>query len=125
MLGLKELLLNIRNCQEQLALGLWVYRRAFVWCVPGRCPPVRRTSRSFLQRCEAKGELAPLLPAVALAAPAYAGQSISQRVVGITFGLDGLSGPIAGFGLLGMLAIWLLVSLLRSVSEYDPDQSRN
>ncbi|HET8522554.1 MAG TPA: hypothetical protein VFL82_04925, partial [Thermomicrobiales bacterium] len=67
----------------------------------------------------------PLLGILTILAPTFVAQTISQRVAGISFSLGEVIGPIAGFGLLGMLAIWLLISLLRSVSEYDPDQSRN
>jgi hypothetical protein len=59
----------------------------------------------------------PLLGILVLLGPTFVAQNISQALAGITFTSAEVIGPIAGFGLLSLVAIWFLVSLLRHVSE--------
>jgi hypothetical protein len=62
----------------------------------------------------------PLLGILVLLAPSVVAQTISQSLAGVSFSPGEIAGPIAGFGLLAVLAIWLLAALLRSVAEAGP-----
>ena len=62
----------------------------------------------------------PLLVLIMLLAPQIAAQTISQLSAGLTFSPGQIIGPIAGFAVLGLIAIWLLVSILRNISDASP-----
>lgn len=49
--------------------------------------------------------------------PGIAAQTVSQLSVGASFTIAEVVGPIAGFGALALLAIWVLASLLRGVER--------
>jgi hypothetical protein len=60
----------------------------------------------------------PLLGILVLLGPTFVAQNISQTLAGVSFSPAEVIGPIAGFGLLSLVAIWFLVALLRTVSEH-------
>jgi hypothetical protein len=70
-----------------------------------------------LLRCAPLGYLLalPLLGIIVLLAPAIAAQTLSQIAAGVSFSPGEIVGPIAGFVGLGLIALWLLVTLLRSI----------
>lgn len=57
----------------------------------------------------------PLLVIIILLAPQILISTIVQRAAGVDFTIGEMVGPVAGFVLLGGVALWLLVSLLRSI----------
>jgi hypothetical protein len=59
----------------------------------------------------------PLLGILAVLAPTFAAQTLSQTQAGVDFSPAEIIGPISGFGLLSAVAIWFLVTLLRHVTE--------
>lgn len=58
-----------------------------------------------------------LLGILALLGPAFVAQLISQMAAGVTFTPGEIVGPIAGFGIIALIAIGLLVALLRYISD--------
>ena len=56
---------------------------------------------------------APLLLLIALLAPQIMLSTYFQYAAGVPFSPSEMVGPVAGFTVLGLIAIWLLVSLLR------------
>jgi hypothetical protein len=62
----------------------------------------------------------PLLGIIVLLGPTFVAQTIGQVRAGVDFMTGEIVGPIAGFGLVAVLATALLVSLLRSIDE-SPD----
>lgn len=60
---------------------------------------------------------APLLVLEAMLAPMIAAQTVSQVRAGVSFTPAEMVGPIAGFALLGLVATWVLIAILRNVSE--------
>ena len=58
----------------------------------------------------------PLLGLIVLLGPALAAQTATQLAAGVAFAPAEVAGPIGGFGLLGMLAVWVMVALLRHVA---------
>ena len=58
----------------------------------------------------------PLLGLIVLLGPALAAQTATQLAAGVAFAPPEVAGPIGGFGLLGMLAVWVMVALLRHVA---------
>jgi hypothetical protein len=63
-----------------------------------------------------------LLGIIVVLGPAIAAQTVSQLSAGISFTVPEVVGPIAGFGALALLAIWVLAVLLRGVEpEAAPD----
>ena len=59
----------------------------------------------------------PLLVLEAMLAPLIVAQTVSQVRAGVSFTPGEMVGPIAGFLVLGLLAIWMIVALLRNISE--------
>jgi hypothetical protein len=59
---------------------------------------------------------APLLAIIILLAPQIALSTIFQRNAGIPFTTGEMVGPVAGFVVLGLIAVWLLVATLRAVT---------
>lgn len=55
--------------------------------------------------------------------PMIAAQTVSQLLAGITFTLAEIIGPTIGFAVLGLFALWVLVSLLRKIKDTPPSQS--
>lgn len=49
--------------------------------------------------------------------PMITAQTVSQLLAGITFTPAEIIGPIAGFVLLGLCALWVLVILLRQMTD--------
>jgi hypothetical protein len=66
---------------------------------------------------------APLLTLIVLLAPQIALSTYFQRAAGVPFTTGEMVGPVAGFVVLGLLAAWLFVALLRSLHESDTDVS--
>jgi hypothetical protein len=58
-----------------------------------------------------------LLAILAILGPAFVAQTISQVSAGVSFTPSEVVGPIGGFGILSLGAIWLLIALLRSVGD--------
>ncbi len=58
---------------------------------------------------------APLLTLIVLLAPQIALSTFFQRSAGVPFSTGEMVGPISGFVLLGIAAVWLLAKLLRGV----------
>ena len=56
-----------------------------------------------------------LLVLEAMLAPMIVAQTISQVRAGVSFAPGEIVGPIVGFAILGVLAIWILVSILRRI----------
>jgi hypothetical protein len=52
--------------------------------------------------------------------PMIIAQSISQISVGITFTPGEIIGTIIGFATLGVFALWVLVAILRNISDTSP-----
>ena len=59
----------------------------------------------------------PLLVLEAMLAPLIVAQTVSQVRAGVSFTPGEMVGPIAGFAVLGLLAIWIIVAILRNISE--------
>lgn len=59
----------------------------------------------------------PLLGIIVILAPAIAASTVSQLSAGVSFSTGEIVGPIAGFTILGVLAIWFLIGLLRNLHE--------
>jgi hypothetical protein len=55
----------------------------------------------------------------AMLAPLIAAQTVTQLEAGVTFTLGEIIGPIAGFAVLALAAIWIIVALLRNISIED------
>lgn len=58
---------------------------------------------------------APLLTLVILLVPQIILSTIFQKSAGVPFTAGEMIGPVAGFVVLGLVATWLLVDLLRSL----------
>jgi hypothetical protein len=50
-------------------------------------------------------------------------QTVSQVQAGVSFTTGEIVGPIAGFAILALLAIWVIVILLRNISDSAPLQA--
>jgi hypothetical protein len=59
----------------------------------------------------------PLLILEAMLAPMITAQTVSQVRAGVSFTTGEIVGPIAGFAILALLAIWVIVILLRNISD--------
>jgi len=57
----------------------------------------------------------PLLTLIILLAPQIILSTVFQRSAGVPFTTGEMVGPVAGFVILGLLASWLLVSILRAI----------
>jgi hypothetical protein len=53
-------------------------------------------------------------------APLIATQTVSQLLAGVSFTTAEIVGPVTGFIVLALVAIWILTALLRNVSGPDP-----
>jgi len=60
---------------------------------------------------------APLLTLIVLLAPQIALSTYFQRAAGVPFTTAEMVGPVGGFIILGLLAAWLFVAVLRSIHE--------
>ena len=65
----------------------------------------------------------PLLVLEAMLAPVIIAQTVSQVSAGVAFTPAEIAGPIAGFLVLAVAAIWVIVALLRHISEAAPAQA--
>ena len=59
----------------------------------------------------------PLLLLIVMLVPVIILMTISQVAAGVVFTIPEIVGPIAGFAVLGLFAIWVLVALLRHIEE--------
>jgi hypothetical protein len=59
----------------------------------------------------------PLLSIIVLLGPTFVAQTIGQVRAGVDFSTTEMIGPIAGFGLIALLATAMLVSLIRAIEE--------
>jgi len=71
---------------------------------------LRRAPLGYLVACS-------LLVLEIMLAPMIAAQTFSQLGAGISFTTGAIVGPISGFMVLALIAIWMLVSLLRQISD--------
>lgn len=53
----------------------------------------------------------------AMLAPMIALQTVSQSLAGVSFPPGQIVGPIAGFSILALLAIWIIVAIIRNISD--------
>jgi len=60
---------------------------------------------------------APLLTLIVLLAPQIILSTVFQRSAGVPFTMGEMIGPVAGFVVLGLIAAWLLVAILRGLSK--------
>ena len=60
---------------------------------------------------------APLLTLIVLLAPQIILSTIFQKSAGVPFTMGEMIGPVAGFVVLGLIAAWLLVAILRGLSK--------
>jgi len=67
---------------------------------------LRRSSRGYTFAFPLLGIIIMLLPTITLG-------TVSQIRAGVSYGIGEIVGPIAGFALLGALAIWVLIGILR------------
>jgi hypothetical protein len=59
----------------------------------------------------------PLLTLIVLLAPQIVLSTVFQRAAGVPFSMGEMVGPMAGFVVLGIIAAWLLIDLLRGIIE--------
>jgi hypothetical protein len=59
----------------------------------------------------------PLLTLIVLLLPGITLSTVNQVAAGISFTTDEIMGPISGFLILGLVAIWIMVILLRKLSD--------
>jgi hypothetical protein len=59
----------------------------------------------------------PLLGIIVMLMPVIAAGTVNQLVSGISFSGGEIAGPIAGFAVLGLLAVWVMVAVLRRLEE--------
>jgi hypothetical protein len=64
----------------------------------------------------------PLLGLLVLLAPCIIAATISQAGAGVSLTPGEIIGPVAGFTLLGAVAIWLLIAVLRNISDVLPSR---
>ena len=64
-----------------------------------------------------------LLVLEVMLAPLLAAQTVSQLWAGVSFPAGQIVGPIAGFATVALIAIWVLVAILRTISEPGPADS--
>ena len=62
----------------------------------------------------------PLLGILVLLGPAFVAQPISQTAAGVSFTPAEIVGPICGFGILSLTAVWFLAALLRHTVDVVP-----
>ena len=56
---------------------------------------------------------------IILLAPQIVLSTFFQRAAGVAFTTGEMVGPVSGFVLLGVVAVWLLVSILRGLARKD------
>lgn len=59
----------------------------------------------------------PLLALVVLLAPQIILSTVFQKSAGVPFTMGEMIGPVTGFVVLGLIAVWLLVAILRGLSK--------
>jgi hypothetical protein len=62
----------------------------------------------------------PLLGILVLLAPSIVAATVSQLAAGVSLTPGEVIGPVAGFMILGVIAIWFMWALLRGISEGAP-----
>lgn len=72
----------------------------------------------LIRQRDAEGYLiaVPLLVLEAILAPMIVAQTVSQLMAGIDFTAAEMVGPIAGFVVLALVAVWMILTILRNVS---------
>ena len=70
---------------------------------------VRRGTSTFARAAE-----------LSVTAPMIVAQTVSQLRAGVTFPPGQVVGPIGGFATIAVVAIWVIVVLLRNVSDSTP-----
>ena len=63
-----------------------------------------------------------LLGILVMLGPVFAAQTVSQFSAGVSYTPSDIIGPIGGFGLLSLAATWLLVVVLRTISDTTADR---
>jgi hypothetical protein len=58
----------------------------------------------------------PLLGIIVMLLPVIVAGTLSQLAAGVSFDAGEIVGPISGFAILGLLAIWVIIALLRKLS---------
>ena len=71
---------------------------------------LRRTPRGYLIAF-------PLLVVEAMLAPVITAQTVSQVSAGVSFPSAQIVGPIAGFVVLALVAIWFIVAIVSNISD--------
>lgn len=61
----------------------------------------------------------PLLGIVILLGPVLVAQTVSQLAAGVTFSTGELIGPLGGFGVVAVLAVWIALGVLRALPDSD------
>lgn len=61
-----------------------------------------------------------LFGVIVILVPSIIAATISQLAAGVTLSTGEVVGPVAGFVILGLIAIWLLVALLRNIADVQP-----
>jgi hypothetical protein len=59
----------------------------------------------------------PLLTLIILLAPQIILSTIFQKSAGVPFTMGEMIGPVAGFVVLGIIAVWLLVDILKGLTQ--------
>lgn len=77
---------------------------------------LRRNPLGYLIACA-------LLVLEVMLTPLIIAQTISQLMAGVTFTPAEIIGPIAGFAILGLFALWVMVILLHKITDTIPNQS--
>jgi hypothetical protein len=67
----------------------------------------------------------PLLVVEAMLAPVITAQTVSQVSAGVSFPPAQIVGPIAGFVVLALVAIWFIVAILRNISDSTLSQAHS
>jgi hypothetical protein len=63
-----------------------------------------------------------LLGILVMLGPVFAAQTVSQLSAGVSYTPGDIIGPIGGFGFLSLVAAWLLVVVLRNISDTTGDR---
>jgi hypothetical protein len=65
----------------------------------------------------------PLLVIIVILLPRIVASTLSQVAAGVSFTTGEIVGPISGFAVLGLVATWIMVALLRNISDAPARQS--